>query len=731
MFKRKKITISGPKPSQLFITRNNAGVPVVEAKSFKDALWGSGYAHAIDRSTQLLMMRILGQGRLCELLSDTDDSLKIDHFFRKANWVKSLDEEVSKLDSASLSLCQAYCDGVNAGLAHKKITLLKLLGYQAEPWRIQDSILISRMASYLTLAQSQAEVERLFIELVQAGIGSEQLAALFPIDLNNFDRELIESVTLGERIVPQELIWNLSIPRMMASNNWVISGKKTLSGHAIMANDPHLEINRLPNVWCEQSLKWPGNIALGMGMPGLPGIIIGRSNDFAWGVTYTFADTIDSWVEECKDGKYKRGNKWLNFAKRTELIKRKNHADEMLHFFENKHGILDGNPFEAGRYLATKWAAETMGAASLMASLSLVSAKNAEQGAACLAKTESAWNWVLADEHNNIVYQMSGLIPKRCDGWNGFVPKPGWQAKYDWQGLIEPEDLPRAINPKEGYIVTANQDLNYLGKTTPINMPMGDYRAKRIAELIEASDKHDATLSQKIQFDVYSIQAELFLSVLLPLLAENAEDSSAYEVLKNWDRKYDLNSIGAPLFEEFYAALRMEIFGNSKLGTGKSVMQHLSSQTGVFIDFYQNFDQVLLDPNSPWFSPQNKDSSTQSEAFLKAFDMAKHKYKALPWKAVNSIAFNNILLQGKVPGFLGFDTPPLAIIGGRATPCQGQLYSSAGRQTSFGPSIRMVADLNEKILHTCVAGGPSDNRLSPWYLSELNNWLKGIYKTLE
>lgn len=731
MFNRKKITVSGPKPKNLSINRNVSGVPLIKANSLKDVLWGSGYAHVIDRSTQLLMMRILGQGRLCELLSDTEDSLKIDHFFRKANWVSSLDEEVAKLDGDSLSLCQSYCDGVNAGLAHKKVSAMKLLGYHPEPWCIQDSILVSRMASYLTLAQSQAEVERLFIELVQAGISSEKLAALFPIDVSNFDRELIESVQLGERVVPQELIWNLALPRMMASNNWVISGSKTTSGQAIMANDPHLEINRLPNVWCEQSLVWSDNFVKGMGMPGLPGIIIGRSKDIAWGVTYTFMDTIDSWVEECKNGKYKRGRQWLAFEKRTEIIKRKKHADEMLHFYENKHGVLDGNPFEAGRYLSTKWAADNMGAASLMTSLNLTKATNAKEAAACLAKMESAWNWVIADEQNNIVYQMSGVMPKRHESWNGFTPMPGWDAQYDWQGMVATSELPCIENPEQGFIVTANQDLNHFGKCSPINMPMGDYRARRIAQLIEQSDLHDVISSQKIQFDVYSIQAEEFLAILLPLLANSSELGSAHTVLKNWNCEYDLESIAASLFEDFYSALRMEVFGAYKSGIGNDVMRHLSTQTGVFIDFYQNFDRVLLNPDSPWFSQEGHDSPSQSEAFLNAFKIAKRKYKAIPWKAVNSIIFTNMLFQGKLPEFMGFDTPPVPIIGGRATPHQGQLYKSSGRQTSFGPSIRIVSDLSEKTLYTCLAGGPSDNRFSPWYLSELEAWQKGIYKKLD
>src|SRR5690606_27172930 len=106
MLKQKKIPLSGPRPKGLSITRNESGVPIIQAAGFKDALWGSGYAHAYDRSTQLLMMRILGQGRLCELLADNEESLKIDMFFRRANWQNGLEAQLAKLDGASLALCQ-------------------------------------------------------------------------------------------------------------------------------------------------------------------------------------------------------------------------------------------------------------------------------------------------------------------------------------------------------------------------------------------------------------------------------------------------------------------------------------------------------------------------------------------------------------------------------------------------------------------------------------------------
>ena len=127
----------------------------------------------------------------------------------------------------------------------------KLFGYQPEPWCPEDIILISRMIGYLTLAQSQGEMERLLIEFVQAGMDEERLNELFPGILGGLDIDLIKKIELQERIVSPVSLWNLAAPLMMASNNWAVSGKKTVSGKPILANDPHLEVNRLTNVWYE------------------------------------------------------------------------------------------------------------------------------------------------------------------------------------------------------------------------------------------------------------------------------------------------------------------------------------------------------------------------------------------------------------------------------------------------------------------------------------------------
>ncbi|MBW2551131.1 MAG: penicillin acylase family protein, partial [Deltaproteobacteria bacterium] len=274
---------------------------------------------------------------------------------------------------------------------------------------------------------------------------------------------------------------------------------------------------------------------------------------------------------------------------------------------------------------------------------------------AAFADVESAFNWIFADSAGDIGYQMSGLMPRRADDWSGFAPRPGWEERFDWQGFVSPADLPRVHSPTHGVIVTANQDLNHLGHAHPINAPMGDYRARRIAQLLEERDDHDVDSFRAIQMDTYSIQGAEFLEVLAPLL----RTGPIADALRAWDCHYDLRSTGATAFEIFYAELLVEMFGAA---CGTQVIEHLRDATGTFIDFYQNFDRILVAEASPWLGERTRED-VWSAALAKVAEQVPG-----PWSERNRLTLTNIFFGGKLPLFLGFDRGPIPIRGGRATP---------------------------------------------------------------
>jgi penicillin amidase len=699
-------------------TRDEHGIPQIVADDIVGLYWGMGYCHAMDRGLQMLIMRILGQGRAAELLDGSDEMVEVDRFFRRMNWSGGVAEEVKNLSAETHAACEAYCEGVNTRFAESRPWELKLVKVRPEAWTVGDSLLLARMAGFLTLAQSQGEVERLFVEMVQAGVGDAHLEALFPGCMAGLDRAILANVALGERIVPELVKWSGAAPRMMASNNWCVSGSRTASGAAMFANDPHLETNRLPNVWVEQSFRWPDGYAILMTMPGLPAPLVGRNEHLSWGATYTFMDAIDSWVEHCRDGQFRRGDEWVDFDRRVETIKRKKGEPIVETFWENQHGVLDGTPNAEGHLLATRWSGADGGAQSINTLASLWTARTVTEGMSAFADVESSFNWVFADSAGDIGYQMSGLMPMRADGWSGFAPRPGWDDRFDWQGFVSPEDLPRAHNPTDGFIVTANQDLNHLGIANPINAPMGDYRPRRIAQLLAETDDHDVESFRAIQLDTYSLQAAEFLEVLEPLLGTGP----IADALRTWDCRYELDSIGATAFEIFYEELLVEMFGTA---CGAQVIEHLRDATGTFIDFYQNFDRILVAESSPWLGGRTREE-VWSAALQKVVEQVPE-----PWGKRNNLTLTNMFFGGKLPRFLGFDRGPIPIRGGRATPHQGQIYRSADRLTSFTPSLRLVADMSTRVLHSALCGGPSDRRTSRWYTSGVAGWLAGILKVRE
>ena len=724
-------TILLGKAGTVRLERNDEGVAHINAATLEDAQFGLGFCHARDRGLQMLVMRILGRGRGCEQLQDTEELLVWDRFFRRWNLGADAASEEAALSGRARSVVEAYCRGANLFFSSKGIQWeLRLLGCRFETWTVADTFLTAKLAGLIALAQAQTDMEQFIVECVRHGIKREQLEELFPGQLHGLDEALLRQVRVSEPLVPESLKWASALPRLMASNNWVVAGAKTVSGQPFLCNDPHLEVNRLPAIWYEAVLRWSSSdgphYAMGATFPGLPGVSIGRTRDLAWGITYAFMDCMDSWVEDCRDGKYRRGDDWLPFETRKEIIRRKKNPPLELFFHENPHGVLGGDPHNPGYYLATRWSCRDGTSAEAMdGGCGILEARTVSEGQAILGQlSNSSWNWVLADRAGNIGYQMSGKMPRRPAGVSGLVPLPGWDPANDWQGFHSPEELPRAFNPPAGFLVTANHDLNHLGKVHPLNLPMASYRADRINAVLARPGRLTLEEMKKLQLDLYSTQAELFMVIIRPLLAEfTTQHGEAVRLLLEWDLTYASESKAAFIFEQVYQALMSEVFGESTGAFGGAVLERMLAETCLFYDFYGNFDRVLLAEKSVWFGLRTRAEICRA---------ALAKGLATPPEAYGlkrKVLMRHLLLGGKLPLWLGFDRP-LELAGNRATVHQGQIYRGGGRETSFGPSLRFVTDLATDEIQSTLAGGPSDRRFSKWYLTGITDWIEGRYKTL-
>lgn len=709
--------------------RATGGVVEIWGEIQLDLQRGLGFFHAHDRLVQLMLVRLIGQGRLCECLKDDDESLAIDIFMRQMGLAATASDEVGRLSRQARDFGQAYADGINEYLRRYSRPLeFRLVGYHPEPWHLADTLLTIGVMSYVGLAQTQQDVEKFLIQAIHQGTSVEKLKKLFAPHLDGLTDEvvdLIRRLRIVDRIVPP---LPAALPAVTASNNWAVSAARSATGSALECHDPHLETNRLPAIWHEVVLNSRDNYHAGATMPGVPGVIMGRTRNISAGFTYGFMDMVDYFIEECRGGAYRRADGWKPFHQRRETIRRKNHAAVEIVVRENEHGTLECDSRAAapedGLYLCRAYSGRHGGAAQSLAVLAeLPEVKSVEEARRILRLVSISCNWVVADRDGNIGYQQSGLLPTRKA--SGLYPLPGWWSDHAWQGLVPAEGLAWLENPPEGFLVTANDDRNQPGKHLSINLCQGSYRAERITELLSAKPRHTLADMQSIQTDLLSPQARRFMAVLRPLIPE----TPAGRILADWDLRYDVASRGATVFEAFYRALLGEVFGKGVFGD--ETWQAFVSTTNLLGAYFQVFDDALLGSDESWFGKRGRDGVFR---VVLSDVLSISAEDVWPWGDERQVTMHNLFFGGKLPRIvsrlLGIDYGPLALPGGRATIVQGQIFKSHGRHTTFAPSYRSVCDLGTDEMHTALAGGASGRIFSPLYTSEFARWLRFEYKTL-
>lgn len=713
--------LEGPE-GEVLLGRGPDGVPLIEARGERDLAFAQGWLHARDRQVQLMFTRAVARGRLAECFSGSDEAVATDRFMRRLSLAHHVGAAVQELEPGTRRWLQDYADGVNTYLeGHWRRVEFLLTGYRPEPWVPADSLLTLQVVSYLGLAQAQQDIEKLLVQLIRRGADLDFLRHLFRPHLEGLDEDLLDllrQVRVSEPRLTREWAPETRVPGLQASNNWVVAPSRSATGDALWATDPHLEVNRLPPVWYETVTRLPGDYRIGISMPGLPGLAMGRTRDLAFGFTYGCMDQVDYFLEDCREGQFRREDGWHDFHVRTEVIWRKGREPVLEEVFENELGVLEGDPRESGLYLLRAWAGlregvgETFEAFRRFLGVDSVEAAQPE-----LARVMTSCNWLLADREGHIGYQQSGVLPARRG--SGLLPLPAWEPGNRWRGRVDPELLHRVLDPPEGVLATTNDFHQNPSGPLAINLSAGDYRAERIRGLLHSRERLTPEDLQDFQLDLYSVQAERYLDFLEPLLPP----TRAAMQFKAWDCRYRLDSPEACWFEEIYQRLMGACFAEL---FGPENWDEMLATSGTLNDFHVLLDEAFLDPGFPWLEPAEKE-----ERARQILEEVLEDPSPETWGQRNRIPMRHILLGGRLPEFLGFDLGPVPLAGGRATLCQGRIYRSHGRWTTFVPSWRCVTDLGGDLCRTALPGGVSDSRFSRWYSEGLARWLGGEYKHLE
>ncbi len=729
----KPLRIKNPR-RRFTAARDENGVPHVTAGSFQSALYGLGFMHAVDRPTQMLFAHAVASGRSAERIADKPELLEADRFFRRVGLYLHLDREVGRLDDVTFANLTAYCEGVNDGMKQYGRSLpMWATGFQLHPWNQQSAMLIGNLLNFGGLAVGQQQNERIFLELIQTGLDRDKLRELLAPILDDADFDLLQKIKISNRLSDEALELLTDLPRLVGSNAWAVSPSRSATGSAMLASDPHLEVNRLPALWYEAVLKWNDDWLMGATLPGCPFFAVARTSRLAWGVTYLKGDTSDYFIEDCRRNEqsgweYRRGENWQKFEVREEKILRKGGSPELLNVYHNALGTLDGDPNSVGEgyQLSTAWTGDHEGAGrSFETWLNLVECHDTLSAMDLVRECpQPTLVWVFADRGGHIGRQANGMFPRRAPGHSGALPVPAWDESNHWRGWMSTALLPRLYDPPSGFVSSANEDILGQDMTQLVTLPVPDYRKRRIDERLEALPRATLADMQALQYDVISLQARDLLAVFLPELPE----SDLKTRLANWNCSYDPGSVEATLFSRLYRNVVLQAFGEDSgqhRGIGWRRVLYLCSRVGFSMPIVTSIDRLLQKPDSQWWRNRDKGSLIRKAA---ASITSEHEQ---PWSVTNAFNFTNRFFEGQLVGrTLGLHTSELPMPGCHATPFQGHLLRSATRETTFAPSYHFVADLGQNEAWTNLPGGPSESWFSRWYKNDIPRWCSGQYKRL-
>ncbi|MCX6136498.1 MAG: penicillin acylase family protein, partial [Ignavibacteriales bacterium] len=560
------------------VMRDGYGVPHILARSEHDLFFTQGYVHAQDRLWQMDLERRAALGRLSEVLGTR--TLPYDKLFRTVGLGRIADSLESALHPESRRILQAYADGVNCFIAShrgKYPIEFDMLNYEPEPWTIRHSLALMRLAAWeLNMAWY---VDLTLGELVRR-LGEEKANQVFPTYPENAPI-MVPKELAGKKMPLAALdFWNVDKEfratfgfsgMHVGSNAWVVGPKRSVSGKAMLANDPHLAYTA-PARWYELHMKGGSYDVAGVSLPGAPLIVIGHTKDIAWGMTNVMADDADFFVEKqdtLRPELYQYRDQWRTFETYTDTIVVKDSLPVVLMARSSVHGpiVNDVHPrggAAGGAPLALRWTGQNI--SDEFFALSIINRAKDWSGFLGGVKhfTVPGQNFLYADAEGNIGYHAGVRLPVRGTQ-NPSLPLPGWTGEYDWRGFVPFEELPWLYNPPEGFIASANNKL--VDNSFPYhisNLWEPPSRIQRIRDMLMERPQCTVGDFKTMQLDTYSAFArDVVPHILIAYDSTTAVApvvENALRHFRNWHFQELRDDVTSTLFQFFMTHLLQNTF---------------------------------------------------------------------------------------------------------------------------------------------------------------------------
>jgi penicillin G amidase len=698
MFPTKDLPLRAP----VTIHWDEHAIPFIEAENDHDLAFALGLVHAHLRLGQMELMRRIAQGRISEMAGPL--TTEIDHSLRILDYAKAAEASEKAMPPETKAWVEAFVAGINHYQKTAKVlpAEFRILGLEREPWAVRDVLTVGRLAStdvnwlvwFSTLKlRKRKDWPQLWARLVKNG--GDSMASF------RHDRE---------EAALDDILRGLS---RSGSNSLAVAGSRTKTGAALMANDPHLGL-MLPNLWLIAGIRSPSVHAVGLMVPGVPFVALGRNDRIAWGGTNMRAASSDLYDAS----KFKPDE----IKSHKELIRVRWWPSTRVTVRTTPVGpiISDAPLLKAGGEgpLALRWVGHD-GSDEITAFLRVQRAGNWEEfRQAFKTFAVSAQNMLYADVDGNIGQLMALRLPVRRELAPHDLVLDPTDPRDQWHGFLTVLDLPASYNPKAGFLASANN------RPARAAVPVGyffstDDRVKRMAALMKGTAKIDLAALRAVQRDVYLISGVK----LRDLIAEKIEalgvdkglapaEAALLELFRGWDGNYHVASRGALAFELVHhylaAALRKRLYPPEVA----DVLANQSRNKALLMHDIEHAEAAAL-------AADLKTALGEAAARIGEFK---------DWGAFHRLVVNHPL--GRLP-----------LIGGRFrfidVPAEGSndtLWKTAHSTTDerhptrFGSNARHISDLSDPDANWFTLLGGQDGWFnSSTFTDQVPLWLKGEY----
>jgi len=726
--------------AEVQVLRDKFGIPHIYAQNEADLYKATGYVMAQERLWQMDLLRHVTTGRLSEIFGES--MLKADVVMRALQIPAKSRMVIKETGPDVLEALSNFAYGVNQYIETHQKNLppeFVILGYQPEPWEVEHSI---NMVGYMGWDLRHGWTEDMLLTGLAAQVDSAHFAQIAP-DMKNHPFPVFRDFKLQLKALQEstlsalEKLDELGVEVFNASNNWAVSGKKSVTGMPLLANDMHLALNA-PGIWMQMHQVVQGQLNVtGVVLPGEPFVVCGHNDSIAWGMTNVAVDNLDFYQETInpEQDKYFFNGEWkpLRIEKLNIKTKEGKVYEKMLRFTHRGPLISEIKEIK-DRQLSMRWSGldysnEVSGVYLLDRAKNWSDLRKAATNFGAVSQ-----NIVYADVKGNIGLQCSAGIPIRKG--DGFSIYSGETSEYDWTGYVPFNELPFEYNPERGYASSANNKTvenypHYISRW--FSMP---YRIERIRQLLEAKEKLSITDFQAMQADNQSKIAEAYLGKLVKTLeSSNITDKTelkALDLLRKWDGKMERESPATTIFETLYMNLIKNMISD-KLDE-KLAKDVLGNQT-----LCDNLLASSLTSDNPvWF---DNVKTEKKETFV---DILAESYKTTvadlskklgnnpagwEWQKVHTLTLNHPLGTVKMLDVLfGLNSKTYGVPGGSNTVCPYSWPFNDAYLADHGASQRHVFDLaswdrSETVIPTGTSGIPG----SPNYCDQTELYIHNKY----